>query len=162
MRTQEEIIARFHDTESEDDLGVQKLDLISLMTFENAKPFLTPDYVKSVEDGTCPEDEKWGQLDVKAQILDYLPYAYKQAIAQDGARAARSIIHFKTWMWFDDDTFYKEMYPIMATPMDDFGLAVLDMIAKHYGYKEKSDGTDTVPFEEIPSEMSDPASNKGE
>ena len=47
MRTQEEIIARFN--ESNDFMGTQKSDLVDLLTFENAKPFLNKEFIESVE-----------------------------------------------------------------------------------------------------------------
>lgn len=159
MKTQEEILERYNSAESEDMWGTQRLDLISLMTYENAKPHLTPDYIKSIEDGTCPEYEKWTTLDVKAQIIDYLPFAYEKARTGRGLSAERSMHHYRTWIWAEDDDFYYEILPFIDD-YDDYGIKALDMIAKHYGYKEKSDGTETVEFEEIPKEMPDPASNQ--
>ena len=128
MRTQEEIIKRFN--ESNDFMGTQKSDLVDLLTFENAKQFLNKEYVESV----AKWEDKWEQkTETKTTILEYLPFAYDKAEGERGISAGRSMLHFKTWIWFDDEKFYNEIISDMEN-YTDYGIEVLNTIAAHYGY----------------------------
>jgi len=125
MRTQEEIKRRFEEV---DDLfGTQKIDLIGFMDFENAKPFLSKEYVEKGE-------EKWIKKDnPKKEILGYLNFAYEKAKNKRGLSAMRSLLHFKTWIWLDDDEFYNEIIDSIEN-YTNYGIPVLNKIAKHYGF----------------------------
>ena len=104
IRNQEEIKVRFQKVS--DLFGTQKNDLINYMTFDNAKTFLKEEYVKEVEAGTV----KWViSTDPKKEILDYLDFAYNKAENERGLSAGRSMLHFKTWIWLDDNSFYGEI-----------------------------------------------------
>jgi len=128
MRTQEEILKRFKEVK--DIFGTQRGDLISYLTFENAKIFLKEEYVKKVEN----EEEEWEVLiDAKKEILDYLKFAYEKAESQKGLSAARSMLHFKTWVWIDNPDFYKEIISDINNYYD-YGLPTLDKISAFYGY----------------------------
>jgi len=128
MRTQEEILARFE--KADDIFGTQKSDLLYYMSFENAKPYLKEDYVKQVESG----EEKWEvSTDPKKEILEYLDFAYDKAEGERGLSAGRSMLHFKTWIWLDDEIFYNEIIG-MIDNYTNYGIPTLDKISKHYGY----------------------------
>ena len=128
MRTQEEIMTRF---EKADDLfGTQKGDLIDYMTFENAKPYLQEEYVSKVESG----EEKWEiKTDPKKEILEYLDFAYDKAKGERGLSAGRSMLHFRTWIWLDDEKFYNEIINLIDN-YTNYGIPALDKISEHYGY----------------------------
>ena len=127
-RTQKEILDRFNTVD--DLMATQKGDLINYMDFENAKPFLQDAYVTKVESG----EEKWEQrTDAKKQILEYLPFAYDKAEGQRGLSAARSLLHFKTWIWLDDPEFYDEIISEIEDYYD-YGIPVLDKISEKYGF----------------------------
>lgn len=131
IRTQEEILERFR--ESGDFFGTQQGDLICYLDFEHAKEFLKPEYVAKVESG----EEKWEPLtDPKKEILEYLDFAYEKAEGQRGLSAGRSMLHFRSWIWLDDDDFYKKVIG-KIDDYDDYGIPVLDEISKHYGYVKK-------------------------
>ncbi len=128
MRTQQEILARFE--KADDFFGTQKGDLISYMEFEFAKPYLKEDYVKKVEAG----EEVWEvSTDPKKKILEYLDFAYGKAEDERGLSAARSLLHFKTWIWLDDEDFYNEVLPLIEN-YTDYGIPALDKISEHYGF----------------------------
>ena len=128
MKNQEEIIKRFN--ESEDLFGTQQNDLIKFMTFENAKEFLTEEFVLKVENG----EEKWEmKTEPKKEILKYLDFAYDKAECQRGLSAARSMLHFKTWIWLDDEDFYNEIIYHIEN-YTNYGIPTLDMISKRYGF----------------------------
>lgn len=128
MRTQEEIMVRF---EKADDLfGTQKGDLIDYMSFENAKPYLQEEYLAKVESG----EEKWEiKTDPEKEILDYLDFAYDKAEGERGLSAGRSMLHFKTWIWLDDEKFYNEVIDLIDN-YTNYGIPALDKISEHYGY----------------------------
>lgn len=128
MRTQEEIMERF---EKADDLfGTQKGDLIDYMTFENAKPYLQEEYVAKVENG----EEKWEmKTDPKKEILEYLDFAYDKAEGERGLSAGRSMLHFRTWIWLDDESFYNEVINLIDN-YTNYGIPALNRISKRYGY----------------------------
>jgi hypothetical protein len=126
-RTQEEIKARFE--EADDWMGIQKNDLISYMDFETAKPLLDGEYVKAIEDGT----EKWeDKVDLKERIKSYMDFAVDKAENQRGLSAGRSMLHYKTWIWLDDPSFYDEIVWEIDN-YTDYGKPVLEKICKHYG-----------------------------
>lgn len=128
MRTQEEILARFE--KSDDFFGTQKGDLLSYMEFEFAKPYLKEDYVKKVESG----EEKWEvSTDPKKEILEYLDFAYEKAEDERGLSAGRSMLHFKTWIWLDDEKFYNKVIDLIDN-YTNYGIPALDKISEHYGY----------------------------
>lgn len=127
-RTQQEILERFE--KANDPFGTQQGDLIDYMDFETARQFLKEDYIKQVESGTAQWEK---QTDAKKEILEYLDFAYEKAEGERGLSAARSMLHFKTWTWLDDPTFYDEIIGDIEN-YTDYGLPTLDKIAKHYGF----------------------------
>lgn len=128
MRTQQEILERVEN--ATDIFGTQKGDLLSYMSFENAKPYLKEDYVRKVEAG----EEVWEMsTDPKKEILDYLPFAYEKAEGERGLSAARSMLHFETWIWLDDEDFYNEIIDLIDN-YTNYGIPALDEISKHYGF----------------------------
>lgn len=129
IRTQEEIKERFD--QADDLFGTQKGDLISYMTFENAKPYLKEEYVKQVESG----EEKWEQsTDPKKDILEYLDFAYDKAEGERGLSAGRSMLHFKTWIWLESKEFYNEIIDLIDN-YTSYGIPALDKISEHYEWK---------------------------
>lgn len=131
-RTQKEILKRFKEV---DDLfSTQKQDLVHFMTFATAKPFLRPENVKEIEKDV---PNKWKiNTNPKKTILNYLSFAYDKAENQRGLSTARSMLHFKTWIWMDDPEFYEEIEHSIEH-YTNYGNPVLDKIAKHYTYKPK-------------------------
>lgn len=130
IRTQEEIKQRLKEVD--DMFGTQKADLIFYLEFGDAKPFLKDEFVKKVNEGT----KEWvKETNPKKEILDYLEFAYEKAENGRGLSAARSMMHFKTWIWLDD----KEFYADIVDEIDNYyayGIPVLDKISSHYGYEK--------------------------
>jgi len=132
MRTQEEILERIKSVD--DFFGTQKSDLINYLDFENAKEFLLEDFVKDVESGK----KVWSpNTDPKKEILEYLEFAYDKAYGERGLSAGRSMAHFRTWIWLDDDKFYNQVVGLIEN-YTNYGLPALDKISEHYGYVQQS------------------------
>ena len=143
MRTQEEIQKRFEDIES--NFGTQRQDLIEFMEFDNAKSYLKDSYIKDIESGK----EKWViPATVKEKILEYLPFAYQKAEDKKELSATRNLLHFKTWIWLDDEDFYREVIGLIEK-YTDFGLPALDKIAEKYGYAKQDEEVIEEPKEEV-------------
>jgi len=134
MRTQEEILERAKN--ANDIFGTQLGDLVPYMEFENAKQFLKEDYVDKIESG----EDVWNMLsNPKEEILDYLEFAYEKAEDERGLSASRSMLHFKTWIWLDDEVFYNKVIGLIDN-YTNYGIPALDEISKHYGFvREKQD-----------------------
>lgn len=130
IRNQQEIMDRFNSEESKDLFGTQMTDLLGFMDYENVKPHLIKEFIEKVEKG----EEVWTpKTDAKKEILNYLDFAYEKAENQRGLSAGRSMLHFKTWIWLDDDKFYNEILPLIDN-YTNYGIPALDKIAAHYGY----------------------------
>jgi hypothetical protein len=128
MRSQEEIVKRIN--ESDDLFGTQIGDLVDYLEFENAKQFLNQNFIDKVE----KSEEEWVvKKEPKNEILDYLDFAYSKAEDERGLSAARSMLHFKSWIWLDDDKFYNEIIDLIDN-YTDYGIPALDKISEHYGY----------------------------
>jgi hypothetical protein len=138
MKTQEEILKRINDPKYQDLFGTQTSDLVSFLTFDNAKQFLKEEFVTEVEKGNKTWEQK---TDAKKEILGYLPFAYEKAEGQRGLSAVRSLLHMKSWIWLDgghgyeNDGFSDEICDMMEES-NDYGIEVLDKISKHYGYEK--------------------------
>ena len=131
MRTNEEIFQRINDKESMDLFGVQKGDLFSLLTFEQAKPYLPPSYVTMIENEKAPEDEKWVTIIPAESIHDFMSFAYGVARTGKALMSERCLLHYRTWVWFDDPKFYDTISEEFLT-CQDYGVEVFEKIISHY------------------------------
>lgn len=92
MRTQEEIVSRINGLKN-DFFGFETSDLVNFLTFENAKPWLKED--------VGPEKFKTETMTPKEVMADYMEFAWEKANDKRGLSAARSMIHYHTWLWLD-------------------------------------------------------------
>lgn len=95
-RATEEIIARIKEVEGSvsDFFGTISSDLLTTLTFEQAKPWL--------KDEATSADWKQSDRTVSGllkEIRDYLPFAWGKANNQRGLSACRSINHMQAWLW---------------------------------------------------------------
>jgi len=132
MRTIEEIINRINEKESVDLFGIQKIELFTLLPFENAKYFLGKTYVSMMETSTCPAEEVWiHDTDVKNKMINFLPFAYNLARAGKTILSERCLLHFKVWIWYDDPEFFSRLEKAF-NECDDCGIEIYDAIISHY------------------------------
>jgi len=131
MRTNEEIFERINDKESMDLFGVQKGDLFSLLTFEQAKPYLSPAYVTMIEKDQAPEDEKWMTIVPSESIHDFMAFSYDVAKRGKALMSERCLLHYRTGIWYDDPEFYDTISNECLT-WDDYGVEVFEKIISHY------------------------------
>ena len=131
MRTTEEIIKRLDEIKESklDFFGFESIDLLTVLPYDKAKPYLKED--------TKPEDWKPDACDdeaVKKRIVEYLDFAWEKAHDHRGLSASRSISHFSAWCWLlgDDEAFAfvtdEKNYP-------PYGAPVLEFLSKRFGHK---------------------------
>lgn len=133
MRTQQEILDRIASEKSDDFMGTQRSDLVDHLEFENAKPFLKPEYIQKVIDGT----EKWEEDKTPAEtIIDYLPFAIGKAEDERGLSASRSICHMIAWLWLDGNPL-AEQIENGEIEYEPYGMPILKKIKKQYTSKTK-------------------------
>lgn len=105
-RTTEQIISRMN--QSTDLFGIQKSDLIGALPFKDAKPYLVPHAT----------EEDWKVQDPKAEATEYLAFAWEKANNCRGLSAARSMYHYKAWLWLMgiDDVSWLDNYEMYDKP----------------------------------------------
>ena len=98
MRTDNEILDRIKYLDSDnslDFLNFQRALLVSSLPFDKAKRFLKPEATA----------DKWSHQKndhdaIKAEILEYMPFAWEKANDCRGNSAYRSLEYMKCWFWF--------------------------------------------------------------
>lgn len=99
MKTQEQILERIKELLPDDFLGFSTQDLIFALSFDNAKPYLKEGADQAAwDDGRLKTDDE-----VKAKMLDYMPFAWEKANNCRGISAARSMSHYASWVWLIGD-----------------------------------------------------------
>lgn len=123
MRTQQEILERIKGLN--DVLGFQECDLISYLTFENARPFL--------KDGTTEKEwapEELTREGILKRMLEYMPFAWEKANGFRGLSAGRSMAHYTAWVWLLGD---EEVFGDLED-YEYYGKDNLVRICEHYGW----------------------------
>jgi len=93
MRTQKEIVKRFHERKGKDPFVFEVNEYIPYLDYDHAKPFLKKD-VKL-------KDWKQEKMTPAEKIKDYIPFAFEKANNCRGISAGRSIMHMVAWLWLD-------------------------------------------------------------
>lgn len=135
MRTQEEIVKRIGDRESDDVLGFERTDYIQFLDFEHAKPFLK----EGVSEDTWNESVK-SNKHPREMMVDYMRFAFGKAHDGRGISASRSISHMRAWGWLDGDDLGKEIDSIAESHYAPYGLPVLRRICELIGIDPKEHG----------------------
>ena len=137
MRTDKEIVARIKKMEGAigDIFGFQRQDLISYLSFTAAKPWL-------VDEAT---EADWAEMqqpntreDIIAAMRDYMPFALGKAENHRGLSAARSIDHFRAWLWLlgDDETF---SFADEHSNFPNYGAPILKRICEQYSFPQPAE-----------------------
>lgn len=126
MRTPEQIKARIAEVKENDWLGTQVGDLVGMLPYEHAKPYLRDEITEE------EWDETLRKADPLKSIKNYLPFAWDKANNCRGISAGRSLEHIKTWLWlagynsetisnfFDDYSYYGKEQLVIASILVDF------------------------------------------
>ena len=137
MKSVAEIKKKFNEGFSNDVFGFGTGDILDALPFDEVKEYLKEDYV---EKETAADDWEANRLktddDVKAKMLDYLPFAWDKALDERGLSADRSIRHFAAWAWLIDDELYKKIEDMYENNYGPYGIPILKYIGEKLGYTE--------------------------
>jgi len=98
MRTQQEILDRIIVASKRDSFGFEWHEYLEALTRKSARSLV----------GTLLKDDidlkKWKYLfhydnDIKTRCIEYMPFAWEKANGCRGISAARSLMHYKAWLW---------------------------------------------------------------
>ena len=136
MKSSVEIKNKFKEGFDNDVFGFGTGDILDALTFDEVKEYLKQEYV---EKETAADEWEANRLktddDVKAKMLDYLPFAWDKAEGQRGLSADRSIRHFAAWAWLIDDDFYNEIEYMYEHNYAPYGEPILAYISNKLGYE---------------------------
>lgn len=107
MRTQAEIIERVKASKGNDFFGFESADYLNALTKESAES------LRGILLKADADLSDWNQVfktdeDIRRQCIEYMDFAWEKANNCRGLSAARSMSHYKVWLWllgengFDD------------------------------------------------------------
>lgn len=96
MRTQDEIVARYHARKMHDMFGFEVGEYIDYLDYEHAQPFLKDGVTKEEWEQSLSETESPAE-----RIKNYMEFAFEKANNFRGISAARSLMHMIAWLWLD-------------------------------------------------------------
>lgn len=133
MRTETEIIDRIKKIQADDFFGVRIGELMVMLSFATAKPFLKPE----------SKEEDWKHEDTNKSIAErvksYMDFAWEKANRRRGLSASRSIEHFREMLWLDS---YNDFDDKLDHLYKFYGKTCLVLIAEMYSFdwKKLDDG----------------------
>jgi hypothetical protein len=128
-RTQDEIVAQINEVRDNDFFGAETQELLSALDFDHAKQFLKED-AKAEDWETYPLDE----IELRKAAHDYLEFAVGKATGHRGLSAARSIGHYRGWVWLLEpelfEGFDKVPYAPYGVPQLHSAAVILDLVSE--------------------------------
>ena len=137
MKSIEKIKNKVSTGFANDVFGLSLSDLVSALPFNDAKEYLKEEFLAKPA-----AEEEWEssriktEEDVKAKMLDYLPFAWGKAKDQRGLSADRSIRHFAAWAWLIDDEFYEKIEDMYDNNYFPYGEPILEYISEKLGFEK--------------------------
>ena len=137
-RTTKEILDKISEHKGE-LFGFIASDLIEYLPMEEARRFLNREAIMKIDHG----EDTWHQLPstkeaIKAQIINYLPFAWGKANDERGLSAYRSLQHMAAWFWMlGEDDFYEFL---KGDDYDHYGKPKLVAASEAVGYNWKPEG----------------------
>jgi len=127
MKTKKEIIERYRKIKQDDLFGFTAEILLSRLSFDEAKEFLTED-AKAENWKAEPFDEQT----VLAEMKSYMEFAWSKVIDHRGLSASRSIEKMRAWLWLMGDDELLE-YADVDENYAQYGAPILMKICEKYG-----------------------------
>ena len=137
MKSTEKIKDKINTGFANDVFGIAFTDLIEALPFADAREYLKNEFL--MKDSA---EEEWESSriktddDVKARMLDYLPFAWEKAEDQRGLSADRSVRHFAAWAWLIDDEFYEKIEDMYNNSYFPYGEPILEYIGEKLGFEK--------------------------
>lgn len=139
MRTQEEIVRRIEERNSQDTFGFEVDEYFPYLDFEHVKLLLDGKFVGKITEKEWSEVTSDLTLEhVQKKMKEYMPFAWGKANDCRGISARRSILHYVAWIWLTSDDKlsewveeeYRERYHYYGKP-------ILEHICEYYGWDPK-------------------------
>lgn len=145
VRSSSEIIERIKrlDGSPDDYFGFQCEILTGALTFDDARPFL--DEEKIAERGGAEKiraEWKWelpaeggggpSGDEIRAEMLNYLSFAWEKATGHRGLSAGRSIDNLLSWVWLLGDDVLLARF--LAAPYQNYGAPKLLLLSDELGF----------------------------
>lgn len=98
MRTQAEILQRIKEAEKRDMFGFEWQEYLGALTKESLET-LRGTLLKA--DAKLDDIKQTFESDdaIRKQAIEYMPFAWEKANNGRGISAARSLMHYKAWLW---------------------------------------------------------------
>lgn len=115
MRKQEEIIERFKAAAPRDPFGFESGEYLRALNKE-ALETLRGEFIKEDADLSEFEPDLTSDEAIRTQCIEYMDFAWQKANDCRGISAARSLSHYRAWLWllgedqFDDQLEDYEFY----------------------------------------------------
>lgn len=129
--SQAQIAEHIRSIQSQDFFGTITSDLVEALDFDHAAEFLKPDATK----------EDWDRLGfpkTPEQLLsdasEYLEFAIDKADNHRGLSAARSVDHYRAWVWLFAPDAYDDF---VNEPYTNYGVPQLRAAATALGFEER-------------------------
>lgn len=129
MRTYEEVVRRVEHLSKEDNpadmLGTEFGDLVVLLRFKDAKPYLRPGVSQTEWQASNPNESK-------AAAEAYIPFAIGKALNHRGLSAIRSVAHLSAWVWLNctDEEFERWE----KAPYEQYGMPKIKLACELLGF----------------------------
>lgn len=137
MKSVEKIKGKINAGFANDVFGIAFNDLVEALPFADAKEYLKDEFLmKDSAEAEWESSRIKTDDDVKARMLDYLPFAWEKAEDQRGLSADRSIRHFAAWAWLIDDEFYEKIEDMYDNSYFPYGEPILEYISKKLGFEK--------------------------
>ncbi len=132
-RTQEEIVDRIHEVKGVDFFAAISNELLTGLDFEHAKEFLKDD---ATAEQWAQAGYPYGSDKLRSEARAYLEFAVGKAVNHRGLSAARSVDHYRGWVWLLAPERYDELE---ATDYAQYGAPQLKIAATILGFPEEWD-----------------------
>lgn len=137
MKSAEKIKGKINAGFANDVFGIAFNDLVEALPFADAKEYLKDEFLmKDSAEAEWESSRIKTDDDVKARMLDYLPFAWEKAEDQRGLSADRSIRHFAAWAWLIDNEFYEKIEDMYNNNYFPYGEPILAYISEKLGFEK--------------------------
>ena len=137
MKSAEKIKGKINAGFANDVFGLAFNDLVEALPFADAKGYLKDEFLmKDSAEAEWESSRIKTDDDVKARMLDYLPFAWEKAEDQRGLSADRSIRHFAAWAWLIDNEFYEKIEDMYNNNYFPYGEPILAYISEKLGFEK--------------------------
>ena len=132
LPTQDEIVARIEAVKESDMFGAQVQELLPALDFAHAQPYLKDGVTESDWEGLYKDNEE----DLRQSAREYYEFAIGKATDHRGLSAARSIDHYKGWVFLLANDKVGEFED---TDYAQYGVPQLKLAAELLGFPEEWD-----------------------